>query len=49
MKQFLDDLQHKDYQSAYALWGCTQQRPCDYTADKFNEDWGPSSPIPMPR
>src|SRR5579863_6941169 len=45
VNQFLEDLQHKDYQTAYKLWGCTPETPCkDYAPDKFNEDWGPSSP-----
>src|SRR5579863_6029225 len=45
VNQFLEDLQRKDYQNAYKLWGCTPETPCkDYTSDKFNEDWGPSSP-----
>jgi hypothetical protein len=44
VQQFFEDLQRKDYQTAYKLWGCTPETPCkDYTADKFNEDWGPSS------
>src|ERR1700744_6456566 len=45
VNHFLADLQRKDYQAAYALWGCTQAPPCkDYPENKFNEDWGPSSP-----
>jgi CDP-glycerol glycerophosphotransferase (TagB/SpsB family) len=45
INQFLEDLQRKDYQSAYKLWGCTPETPCkDYSSDKFNEDWGSSSP-----
>ena len=26
--QFLELLQKKDYKAAYALWGCTDQKPC---------------------
>jgi hypothetical protein len=43
--QFVADLKNGDYSSAYALWGCTAQTPCkDYSAEKFQEDWGPKSP-----
>jgi hypothetical protein len=43
--QFLEDLQRKDYQTAYRLWGYTPETPSkDYPFDKFNEDWGPASP-----
>ncbi len=46
---FLDLLKKKDYKSAYALWGCTDQKPCpQYAFDKFMEDWGPSSPMRNP-
>lgn len=39
---FLNLLQNKDYQSAYHLFGCTEQTPCrDYSFEKFQEDWGP--------
>ncbi len=45
VKHFFALLQEKNYQEAYALWGCTQDHPCKYWGpDKFNEDWGPSSP-----
>ena len=45
VKLFLQELRNKDYQSAYRLWGCTENSPCrDYTLDKFLEDWGPNSP-----
>jgi hypothetical protein len=45
VNQFLEDLQRKDFQGAYKLWGCTPETPCkDYSSDKFNEDWGASSP-----
>jgi len=44
-KRFFSALESKDYQSAYAMWGCTDQTPCrDYKFDKFLEDWGPKSP-----
>jgi hypothetical protein len=43
-KNFLALLgQHND-QAAYAMWGCTDSRPCpDYPFTKFQEDWGPKS------
>lgn len=45
IEAFLGDLRKGDYKSAYALWGCTEARPCrDYTFEKFLQDWGPSSP-----
>ncbi len=37
-------LEKKDYQAAYADWGCTQATPCPhYPLNKFLEDWGPAS------
>jgi hypothetical protein len=46
-KRFFDFLQARDYQSAYALWGCTDAKPCrDYPFTEFMKDWGPDvSPI----
>lgn len=42
---FLDLLRGRDYKGAYALWGCTDAKPCpSYPFDKFLEDWGPKSP-----
>ena len=44
IKQFFSLLDQKNYQQAYAMWGCTQDHPCKYySPEKFNEDWGPSS------
>jgi len=41
---FLDLLRRGDYKGAYALWGCTDARPCrDYSFQNFMEDWGPKS------
>ncbi len=43
INNFIAALKNKDYQQAYALWGCTQQTPCRYySPDRFAEDWGPS-------
>src|SRR5437879_3726022 len=42
--QFLDLLRKQDYVAAYAMWGCTGEKPCpDYVMNKFLEDWGPKS------
>ena len=44
VRLFLEHLREKNYQSAYALWGCTEASPCrDYGFDRFMEDWGPNS------
>ena len=43
-KTFIELLRKQDYQGAYALWGCTEAKPCrDYPLAKFMEDWGPNS------
>ena len=43
-KNFLGLLRSKNYESAYAAWGCTSAKPCpEYTYAKFLEDWGPKS------
>jgi hypothetical protein len=40
--RFLDNLRTKDYKTAYALWGCTDQTPCPhYPWEEFMKDWGP--------
>jgi len=44
VKQFMSLLAGKDYKAAYALFGCTDAKPCRYYPfDKFMEDWGPAS------
>ena len=45
VKQFMGLLAGKDYKAAYALFGCTDAKPCDsrYPFNKFMEDWGPAS------
>jgi hypothetical protein len=44
---FLDLLGKQDYKAAYALWGCTDAKPCrDYPLQNFMEDWGPKSSQP---
>jgi len=45
LDRFVDLLKAKDYRTAYALWGCTEQTPCrDYSYERFLRDWGPESP-----
>lgn len=46
-KQFFELLKAGDYKSAYAMWGCTDAKPCrDYAMPEFMKDWGPSqSPV----
>jgi len=44
VRHFFELLAGHDYKSAYALWGCTDAKPCDgYPFSSFMEDWGPSS------
>ena len=45
VKQFLSHLASRDYKAGYALFGCTEAKPCEhrYPFDKFMEDWGPGS------
>jgi hypothetical protein len=42
--RFFDLLAAHDYKAAYALWGCSEAKPCDgYPFSAFLQDWGPSS------
>jgi hypothetical protein len=44
-KRFLELVGKKDYQAAYAAWGCGSPTACPgYDYNKFLEDWGPKSP-----
>src|SRR5437016_13552651 len=44
IKKFFDLLAAHDYKTAYALWGCTDTKPCrDYPSETFLRDWGPDS------
>jgi hypothetical protein len=44
VKSFVEDLQRKDYQAAYGLWGCSVAQPCQsYPFPEFMKDWGPGS------
>ena len=41
LSTFVEFLKKKDYPSAYAMWGCTVEKPCrDYDYKRFLEDWG---------
>jgi hypothetical protein len=41
-KRFFEHLAAGDYKAAYALWGCTDARPCSgYPMSAFMQDWGP--------
>src|SRR5271157_1524988 len=41
VKQFFHLLEAHRYQEAYALWGCTDAKPCKgYSMSRFMEDWG---------
>jgi len=43
-RTFLGLLNSRNYQGAYAMWGCTDAHPCPgYPFAKFQEDWGPQS------
>ncbi len=38
---FVELLKKKEYGAAYAMWGCTVDKPCrDYDYKRFLEDWG---------
>lgn len=44
VREFLTLLERHEYQTAYALWGCTEATPCrDYKFERFMQDWGPQS------
>lgn len=44
VKDFLGLLAAGNYPVAYAMWGCTETRPCpEYQYPKFLDDWGPKS------
>jgi hypothetical protein len=44
VNRFFDLLARQDYESGYALWGCSAAHPCrDYPFTEFMKDWGPQS------
>ncbi len=47
VKKFFGLLAAKNYKAAYALWGCTDTKPCTgYSMQSFMEDWGPDKADP---
>jgi hypothetical protein len=47
LKQFFSLLASHDYKAAYALWGCTDAKPCaGYSMTAFMQDWGPQKGDP---
>ena len=43
-RKFFQLLAAHDYKQAYAMWGCTDAKPChDYTFAMFMQDWGPAA------
>lgn len=43
-RTFFDHLARQDYKAAYALWGCTDDKPCrEYPMPDFMKDWGPQA------
>ena len=41
-KQFLEQLNARQFEAAYRTWGCTDAQPCrDYAYKRFLDDWGP--------
>jgi len=50
VKRFFRLLDAHNYQAAYALWGCTQAKPCSgYPMSSFLEDWGPPKDVSKAR
>lgn len=44
VRAFLDELREGNYPTAYAMWGCTIDDPCEnYSFETFVEDWGPDA------
>jgi hypothetical protein len=44
VSKFFQLLGARDYKQAYAMWGCTDAKPCrDYPFRSFMQDWGPDA------
>jgi hypothetical protein len=44
VQRFFQLLAVRDYQQAYALWGCTDAKPCrDFRLESFMRSWGPEA------
>jgi hypothetical protein len=49
VKNFLAEVNSRNYQAAYRDWGCTEATPCpNYDYKRFLEDWGPDKKIASP-
>jgi hypothetical protein len=47
LKKFFSLLGAHDYKGAYAMWGCTDAKPCQgYSMSAFMQDWGPQKGDP---
>jgi len=47
LKQFFSLMAAHDYKAAYAMWGCTEAKPCaGYSMAAFMQDWGPQKGDP---
>lgn len=47
VRRFFSLLEAHQYKEAYALWGCTDAKPCTgYEMKRFMEDWGPDKADP---
>ncbi len=43
VRRFFELISSHDYKAAYALWGCTDAKPCSgYPFSSFLQDWGPT-------
>lgn len=48
-RNFLANINSRNYQQAYRDWGCGTEHPCkNYDFNRFLEDWGPSKKISPP-
>lgn len=44
VRRFFELIANRDYKTAYALWGCSDAKPCTgYPFTSFMQDWGPGS------
>ncbi|HLH04471.1 MAG TPA: hypothetical protein VKX25_17025 [Bryobacteraceae bacterium] len=49
VQHFLDQVNARQYQQAYADFGCTDKTPCpNYDYQRFLRDWAPQKPITSP-
>ena len=49
VKQFLAQINARNYTQAYSDWGCSVASPCrNYDYNRFLQDWGPNKKITSP-